>query len=326
MDIDGIEFLKQEGLDKVSNKTFINQENLTYLLDKDFEKLHQTKAIGFIQILEREYPVDLSELRSEYLAYIRNNKPKDQYLIIDEYYDDDESEFNIKKYLPYILLLLGLAFGIYMFSSTSSEDFVYQSDLNVVKNSTISQKAKENLLKLSENNITSKEQKGSSLENILDSKDNNITLQEAKEEALDIDLDHAVETLFPDAKTTESNKSDDTTNSSDVLDVDVDSIIGVNTENKSATNSQIYLRPRQKVWIGIFYLDTKKRKDLLVKEELKLDMKRDQLLLTGHSNFKLFDNDKEIKVKSRHSVRFILHNGKLEEISKIEYNRYKKGE
>ena len=39
MDIDGIEFLKQEGLDKVSNKTFINQENLTYLLNKEFEEL-----------------------------------------------------------------------------------------------------------------------------------------------------------------------------------------------------------------------------------------------------------------------------------------------
>ncbi len=324
MDIDGIEFLKQEGLDKVSNKTFINQENLTYLLDKDFEKLNQTKAIGFIQILEREYPVDLSDLRSEYLAYIRVNKPKDQYLIIDEY--DDESEFDRKKYLPYLLLLLALGLGWYMFSSTSSEDFVYQSDLNVVKNSTVSQKAKENLSLFPENNMTNKIEKDSLLELSLDSEDKNLSAQIAKERALDLDLNNAVEELFPSASS-DINQSSNDLNNSNV--VDVDSIIGVDVEDagsKSSSNSQIYIRPRQKVWIGLFYLDNKKRKDLLVKEELKLDMSRDQLILTGHSNFRVFNNDEKIKVKSRNSVRFILHDGKLEEISKIEYNRYKKGE
>ncbi len=323
MDIDGIEFLKQEGLDKVSNKTFINQENLTYLLDKDFEKLHQTKAIGFIQILEREYPVDLSELRSEYLNYIRLNKPKDKYLVVDEYYDD-ESNSNIKKYLPYALLLLGLVFALYMFFSSSSNDFVYQSDLNVVKNSTISQKAKENLLILDENNTTDKE---SPLDISLDSsKDKNKTIEEAKEKEVDIDLDQAVEQLFPLAGVDEDlNKSDNNDTNSENI-VDVDAIIGANSNSDALVDSQIYLRPNQKIWIGIFYLDTKKRKDFLVKDELKFDMKRDQLILTGHSNFKLFDNDKRIKLKSKNRIRFIIHDGKLQEISKIEYNRYKKGE
>ncbi len=323
MDIDGIEFLKQEGLDKVSNKTFINQENLTYLLDKDFEKLHQTKAIGFIQILEREYPVDLSELRSEYLNYIRLNKPKDKYLVVDEYYDD-ESNSNIKKYLPYALLLLGLVFALYMFFSSSSNDFVYQSDLNVVKNSTISQKAKENLLILDENNATDKE---SPLDISLDSsKDKNKTIEEAKEKEVDIDLDQAVEQLFPLAGVDEDlNKSDNNDTNSENI-VDVDAIIGANSNSDALVDSQIYLRPNQKIWVGVFYLDTKKRKDFLVKDELKFDMKRDQLILTGHSNFKLFDNDKRIKLKSKNRIRFIIHDGKLQEISKIEYNRYKKGE
>ncbi len=321
MDISGIEFLKQEGLDKVSNKTFINQENLTYLLDKDFANLHQTKAIGFIQILEREYPIDLSELRSEYLDYIRVHKPKEQYLIIDEYYED-ESDSNIKKYLPYALLLLGLGFALYMFTSSSSEDFVYQSDLNVVKNSTISQKAEENLLLLAENNMTQKE----GLSDILsESKDNNISEEVAKEKELDIDLDQAVEKLFPLTGVVDTNQSDTNDSNSENV-VDVDAIIGADSNSDSLSNSQIYLRPNKKIWIGIFYLDTKKSKNLLVKEELKLDMKRDQLILTGHSNFKLFDNDNEIKVKSRNKIRFILHDGKLQEINKIEYNRYKKGE
>lgn len=322
MDIDGIEFLKQEGLDKVSNKTFINQENLTYLLDKDFEKLHQTKAIGFIQILEREYPVDLSDLRAEYLAYIRVNKPKDQYLIIDEYYED-ESDFNIKKYLPYFLILLGLGFGFYMLSSTTSEDFVYQSDLNVVKNSTISQKAEENLLSLAENNITLETQKESSLGLSLVSQEANISAEVAKEQALDIDLNQAVEKLFPSALVQDINQSGEDFNGTSNI-VDVDAIIGVDKE--SLSDSQIYIRPRQKVWIGLFFLDTKKRKDLLVKEELKLDMSRDQLLLTGHSNFKLFDNDEKVEFKAKNIARFILHGRKLEEINKSEYNRYKKGE
>jgi hypothetical protein len=65
----GIEKLKDIGLKTVSNKTFINLENLTYLLDKDFEKLHKTKALGFIQILERDFDVDLAELKDDYLDF-----------------------------------------------------------------------------------------------------------------------------------------------------------------------------------------------------------------------------------------------------------------
>ncbi len=72
--MDGIALLKEIGLKNVSNKTFINLQNLTHLLNKDFEKLHKTKALGFIQILERDFKVDLKELREDYLVYLNGGR------------------------------------------------------------------------------------------------------------------------------------------------------------------------------------------------------------------------------------------------------------
>jgi len=69
---DGVDYLKEIGIKEVSDKTFINKESLQALFDKDFEKLNRAKIFDFMQILEREFDVNLSELKSDYMRYYHN--------------------------------------------------------------------------------------------------------------------------------------------------------------------------------------------------------------------------------------------------------------
>jgi len=73
---DAIKKLKEIGFKEISNRTFINKENLEHLLNREFEKLHKTKALGFIQILEREFGVDLGGLKNEYNFYKKHGRLK----------------------------------------------------------------------------------------------------------------------------------------------------------------------------------------------------------------------------------------------------------
>ena len=71
---ESVAYLKAIGLRRVSNKTFINETDLAAFLEEDFSNINKTKALGFIQILEREYPVQLQELRQSYLHYYQQHK------------------------------------------------------------------------------------------------------------------------------------------------------------------------------------------------------------------------------------------------------------
>ena len=159
---DGITVLKEVGLKNVSNKTFINLENLTNLLNKDFEKLHKTKALGFIQILEREFKVDLHELREDYLSYTNGSRRinekksipakatqknttkkrvRDSKKIIQE---SNKSSFKIGPYL--LLLLAGVAGYFLLKSGTSDEDKITATDLNISQSKVVEDEPKNSLL------------------------------------------------------------------------------------------------------------------------------------------------------------------------------------
>ncbi len=102
-------YLKKIGLKKVSNKTFINEADLAAFLAEDFTNINKTRALGFIQILEREYPVQLEELKKSYLSYHQQNRQKKREDLFVQPKIEKEPEW--KKYLlwgmPLVLVVLG---------------------------------------------------------------------------------------------------------------------------------------------------------------------------------------------------------------------------
>lgn len=327
--LDAISQLKEIGLKEVSNKTFINLENLTALLEKDFTKLNRTKALGFIQILQREFNVDLNDLKLEYLQFDKTHiKPKDNYQKIVEIDNDEEKS---KKFLVYILLgFAALVVGYLFFSQSVDSENVTSVDLNVVRNDMVTQEAKESLLVLDE------------------------VYEEETNNSEEVDLNKVVQEMF---KTVERNESNETlvseSNESKIIapvseeNVFLDtSIIAVEDravakpleekeklvipqkpkkiiEVKNENRGGLYIKPTKKAWVGVIFLDSMKKKDFLIRRTLQLDAKKDQIILVGHKYFKIFNKQLEQGFNSRKKVMFLYKDGDLREISKREYNRYR---
>ncbi len=326
---EGVALLEEIGLKEVSNKTFINQDNLKALLEKDFEKLNRTKALGFIQILEREFGVNLQELKNESLQFYNAHvKRREQPVRTIESAAQEEQP---KKILRYVLLAVLLGFAAYYFwlKSPKTGDDVVSMDLNVVKNEVVTQEAKESLLALDE------------------------TFEAETNESDEVDLNRVVEEMFKnsDANDTEAfdeanSTSENNTTSMSVLSAKEEKIlleenstqvhievapkkelqkIVPNVEKKSPTTvknttpSGLYIDPIQKAWVGVIFLDTMKKKDYLIRKRLKLDASQDQIILVGHNKFKIYNKKLEQGFKSRKMVRFLYKDGELREISKKEY-------
>ncbi len=327
--LDAISHLKEIGLKEVSNKTFINLENLTALLDKDFAKLNRTKALGFIQILQREFNVDLNELKTEYLqfdkAYV---KPKDNYQKVIEIDGDEEKS---KKLLAYLLLgVAALVLAYFFLSNSVNSENVSSVDLNVVKNDVVTEEAKESLLVLDE--VYEKETNDSD----------------------EVDLNKVVQEMFKTVDENDSNASEESNESVGLAPATEEkvvletSVIAAAMENKAVNKPSkekeklltpkkskktvevknenrggLYITPTQKAWVGIIFLDSMKKKDFLIRHTLQLDASRDQIILVGHKNFKIFNKQLEQGFKSKKKAMFLYKDGELREISKREYDHYR---
>jgi len=66
---------KQYSIEEISKRTKISPISLKYIKDKEYDKIPRVKFLGFINILQREFGVDLSELIEEYNASHPSEKP-----------------------------------------------------------------------------------------------------------------------------------------------------------------------------------------------------------------------------------------------------------
>ncbi|WP_456428349.1 hypothetical protein [Nitratifractor sp.] len=79
------ELLEEYSLTNISKKTRIAPENLQALFDGNWEKLQKVQALGFISILEREYGLDLSDLRNACKAYYEtHHKGEEQISVVPD--------------------------------------------------------------------------------------------------------------------------------------------------------------------------------------------------------------------------------------------------
>ncbi len=329
---DGVDYLIKQGYKKLSAKTFISDIDLERFLNKDFTNINKTRALGFMQILEREYDVDLSDLRAEYLSHESTHKPKQPETLFTETPIADEKEW--QKYLPYlaaVLAVLGLAFYLFRPSVESvqtPEPLVKQLEEN---KSAITQ-AQKNIEKLEANKslavadtIPDKELNSSissiSINDDLDldkvvlqmMKERNIS---ASEYNLTIDGNDSAKTV----KEIEVNQTKIVKNKSVVIPE-----VKKEPKKKKITRGELYIKPSQKAWVGIIYLDDFTKKDFLIRTKLPLDASRDQLIVIGHGKFKIYNKSYSVKFRGRGPVRFIYRDGELMEISKKEFKRTSAG-
>ena len=70
--------LKEIGAQKIYEDTHIALKHVQSVIHESFEGLNKVQFLGFLSILEREYNLDLSELKAKGLSYFENVTPKDE--------------------------------------------------------------------------------------------------------------------------------------------------------------------------------------------------------------------------------------------------------
>lgn len=106
------DILEEHSLKNISKKTNISEENLEYLLEKNFDKIERVKALGFISIIEREFKADLGALKREAQAYYAEQLPAEESIVITGVLVEEKR--GKSKWLLFIVLAL-LAYASWYF-------------------------------------------------------------------------------------------------------------------------------------------------------------------------------------------------------------------
>lgn len=163
----GFEKLKSIGVQKIHEATHIARSHIQAMLQENFEDMNTVQLAGFISILEREYSVDLSELKNKAKEYFKNNsqsvkKAKAAHVFLAH---------KRKRKLALIYIIAGVTllvlFAIFIISSSDDEIPTVdntviesaQSNISVVTIEQNSTTADENSTFADENSTLNKEEK-----------------------------------------------------------------------------------------------------------------------------------------------------------------------
>jgi hypothetical protein len=69
-----IEKLKKIGIEKIYEDTHISREHVLAVIESDYKALNRVQFLGFISILEREYNLDLSEIKAKGMEHYRDQR------------------------------------------------------------------------------------------------------------------------------------------------------------------------------------------------------------------------------------------------------------
>lgn len=73
MTVKTFEDLQNLGIEKIHERTHISRDKIELVLSKSFAQIGKVQFMGYISILEREYLVDLMDIRQAYLEFCHEN-------------------------------------------------------------------------------------------------------------------------------------------------------------------------------------------------------------------------------------------------------------
>ncbi len=119
------EIVEEHDISEISKRTRISVENLEYLLDHDWEQLKKVQALGFINIIEREYGIDLGALRRECRNYYEEHNFDEDQNIGVPIAPPEKSESLIGAFLGKLVMfaILGaMGYGAWYFFLANNKD------------------------------------------------------------------------------------------------------------------------------------------------------------------------------------------------------------
>ena len=316
------ELIEQKGLESVFSKTNISSENLNRLLNEEFDKLNRVKALGFLLILEREYPdIDVNELRHRIKLYYEDHAPADDKVVmVPASSTTGGSDFSFFKIFIIATILGG---GYYLYN---------KGELNPIINQV--EDDKKNFFddnKALETNATEAEAQ-------------KVIVEKTEPESVRINTPIAPKMQTVKLNEDESTKKKDTTKSTDTdSNKSVESVVKEVSEdflkheaNKKIEETQknkktvtvtpiktITINPtRGMLWYGFINLDTKKRREFMKKVSTPFTIGDGRwLLVTGHGYVDIVSESKTVENADNKKHYFLIDSTDIKEINRKEFRR-----
>lgn len=294
----GIDKLKKIGIQKIHEDTHISRAHIEIIFQENFEELHSSVQLnGFLSILEREYSVDLNDLRVKSKGYFEDlaKNPHVQMSKTNLFFVE-----NKKKKSTFIYILLGATIFIlfaYFNTDILEEEFSKkeQSDKTEIeiKSDDTATSIEKTLLAAEENSIPL-DQNQSAAEEIQEHAETLIKIKKIDQEALKEE---------PKGEPIQEKKP----------------------LKQEAKESLLKIIPKSKVWVGYIERATGKKYQTVSANELSLDSAKDWLLTFGHGHLDIEIDGKLHKYQSANNLRFIYEDGKLKELSLDEFKELNSG-
>ena len=123
-------FFKNHSLEEISQKTKISPISLRFIRNKEFDNIPKVKFLGFINIIQKTYKVDLSDLIEEYNSKTQQKEPQ---ITVKKQKENKNSTFFIAV-LALILIVLG---GFLLFNINSKKTAPIADNTPAIKTSTL---------------------------------------------------------------------------------------------------------------------------------------------------------------------------------------------
>ncbi len=309
--------------EEVFEKTYITPKIVRILMEEDFRHIaSKNRTMGFITIIEREFGLDLSLLRQKAEGYFEIFP--DEKEIFDEELKlvKKRKRRSYKKLLFLLLLVAGGYFYYHNYYAQQQQIQPQQQELNVSQKIATQEEVKESSLQSSSTQMTSstqmsatsmkrdeKKQESVSAASLL--QEENESTQMAKESVIPSQAEQEENTtLLPIQKVDDRNNSQEENRA---------------LEQPVAAMPTLKIIPKEKLWVGIIYLDNYKHENHIISSPLELNTSRDQLIVTGHGMMQIKSDGEIQDFNEIAKQRFIYRNGKLEKIDRKTFRLYNRG-
>lgn len=249
-----IDELKKIGIDKISAKTRITQDKLQDIIDLKYDAFNKTHARGFIQIIEREFHIDLSEW---FEAFNDFHTATPQVENSDEISKEVSTTINIpiestKKDKTYIILITFLVLLVLFFIGF----FVYNNFIKPTPQTTAETPPQIQTF--------TPQQETLQTPNMDDNGKADLSTQDTSQESL----------LTSQETSQESTPIE--TNQTQLQDEPTQEVM---------INDEITITPNEPLWVGIIDLKTRKKQQFSISSKHSFSLDNDKIIRTGHSYF-----------------------------------------
>jgi len=126
---ENIEKLQELGAQKISADTHIPLNHIQALLHENFDGFSKIQFLGFIAILEREYDVDLTELRQKGIVYFGEQEKTASEIHHQDLFVSPTKKRNLTPFYILIVVVIVLIGAYLTLNQSNTQDILLNNDI-----------------------------------------------------------------------------------------------------------------------------------------------------------------------------------------------------